>query len=206
MPIWPFSRRRTATAFLGLGSNVGDRLGALAGALADLDATDDIAVETVSAVYETEPVGGPDQDPYLNLVAAVTTERSPRQLLGACQEIERRRGRDRAEELRYGPRTLDIDILLYDDQVIREPDLEVPHPRLTERAFALVPLAEVVPAGTTLPDGHTVTWHLARLAPITGVELHVRLTEGPGTAAEPLLRRPPGPPGATPHLGDRWQR
>lgn len=205
MPRWPFPGRRQRTAFLGLGSNVGDRLATVESAIADLDGHDDITIETVSAVYETEPVGGPEQDPYLNLVAAVTTRLPPRRLLDACHAIEQQHGRDREREQRFGPRTLDIDILLFEDEVVDEPALQIPHPRLTERAFALIPLAEVLPPGATLPDGRTVTWHLARLAPLSGVELHVRLTEGPGTSSEPLNRRPPGPSGAAPRLGERWE-
>lgn len=203
----PFSRRRASTAFLGLGANLGDRLATLRSALEELEAEPALTVEKVSSVYETEPwTGGVsdlaevDQPSYLNLVAGVTTTLRPRELLRLVQRVEAAHGRNRANELRWGPRSLDIDVLLYDDRVVAEPDLVVPHPRLTERAFVLVPLAEVLPPGARLPDGTTVTSHLARLAPVSGVELYVRLQDGPGTATEPLARRPVGPRGAPPYL------
>lgn len=210
MARWPFRRPPQATAFLGLGSNLGDRLATLRGALEALDRHQDIAVTIVSAVYETEPDSGTrpqldelDQGPFLNLVAGVTTTKRPRELLAAIQAIEAAYGRDRRREQRWGPRTLDIDLLLYDKEVIDEPGLVVPHPRLTERPFVLVPLAEVLPPGATLPDGVSLSRHLARLAPIRGVEFHVRLTEGPGTPADPLHRRPAGPFGGPPRLGQQ---
>lgn len=197
--------RREVTAFLGLGSNVGDRLANLEAALRDLDADEETAVEEISGVYETEPVGGVEQPDFLNLVARVATRRRPRELLDLCHEVEAAHGRDRSREPRHGPRTLDVDILLYGDERVDEPDLEVPHPRLTERAFVLVPLAELLPPGAALPDGRSVASHLAGLAPIRGVRPHVRLAEGPGTGAEPLRRRPVGPPGGAPRLGERWE-
>lgn len=208
-PFWqPFRRRRPATACLGLGSNVGDRLATLRAALHDLHVHDKVVVDMVSTVYETAPVSedgvepaNATQEPYLNLVAVVTTGLAPQELLQLAHAIEAEHGRDRAREPRWGPRTLDIDILLYEDLTLDGPDLILPHPRLTERAFVLVPLAEVLPPGTRLPDGATLTSHLARLAPITGVEPYVRLVEGPGTAAEPLTHRPPGPIGGSPRLG-----
>jgi 2-amino-4-hydroxy-6-hydroxymethyldihydropteridine diphosphokinase len=126
-------------AFLGLGSNLGDRaahLRAAVSAVPDLVAT--------SPVYETEPVGGPDgQGAYLNLVVELRTERSPRALLDAAQALERAAGRVR--EVRWGPRTLDVDVLWIDGVVVDEPDLEVPHPRLWERRFVLAPLADLAP-------------------------------------------------------------
>lgn len=197
-------------AFLGLGSNVGDRLEHLRRALDLLEADADTTVEAVSAVYETEPWTGGDasanerldeQGAYLNAVAYVTTTRTPRELLELAHEIEALRGRDRDREQRWGPRPLDIDVLLFEHETIDRPDLTVPHPRLRERAFVLVPLAEVLPPGATLPDGTRVSALLADLAPIEGIELHVRLTEGPGSQADPLTRRPPGPPGGPPRLG-----
>jgi 2-amino-4-hydroxy-6-hydroxymethyldihydropteridine diphosphokinase len=126
-------------AFLGLGSNLGDRaahLRAAVSAVPDLVAT--------SPVYETEPVGGPDgQGAYLNLVVELRTERSPRALLDAAHALERAAGRVR--EVRWGPRTLDVDVLWIDGVVVDEPDLEVPHPRLWERRFVLAPLADLAP-------------------------------------------------------------
>jgi 2-amino-4-hydroxy-6-hydroxymethyldihydropteridine diphosphokinase len=126
-------------AFLGLGSNLGDRRQYLRDAVAGLP-----DVVAVSPVYETDPVGGPEgQDPYLNLVVELDTEKSPRELLGAAQAAEAAALRVRRE--RWGPRTLDVDVLLVGDLVVDEPDLVVPHPRLWQRAFVLVPLADLAP-------------------------------------------------------------
>lgn len=155
-------------AFLGLGSNIDDRLDYLQGAVDALHAHRKIRVDAVSSVYETEPVGGPEQGPYLNVVARVATRLSPRRLLAAGAEIEQALGRERTE--RWGPRTIDIDILLYGDKVIRRRRLQVPHPRLAERPFALVPLLEVAP-GKHLPDGRSVASILGSLAPIEGVTM-----------------------------------
>lgn len=207
MPLWPFRRRRESTAFLGLGTNVGERLDTIRSALVDLDEHGEIVVEEVSGIYETAPVvdeeAPADQPPYLNCAVRVTTTLDPGALKRATQEIEAVHGRDRTREERWGPRTLDIDLLLYEHETVDDPDLVIPHPRMTERAFVLVPLAEVMPPGATLPDGTSLASHLAKLAPITGVELHVRLMEGPGSTSELLTRRPPGPPGGAPRLGER---
>ncbi|MDP8931570.1 MAG: 2-amino-4-hydroxy-6-hydroxymethyldihydropteridine diphosphokinase [Actinomycetota bacterium] len=206
-PFWqPFRRRRPATAFLGLGSNVGDRLATLRVALRDLHEHDKVVVEAVSTVYETAPVMEDRiefddvQEPYLNLVAGVTTSLRPRALLEVAHAVEAVHGRDREREPRWGPRTLDIDILLYEDLTLDEVDLTIPHPRLTDRAFVLVPLTEVLPPGARLPNGSTIMSHLARLAPVTRVDPYVRLVEGPGTGAEPLAHRPMGPIGGPPRL------
>ena len=123
-------------AYLGLGSNLGDRLGHLRAAVAGLP-----DVVAVSAVYESAPVGGPPQDEYLNAVAALDTQLSPRQILDVARDLESQAGRVRT--VRWGPRTLDVDILLVDDLVVDEPDLIVPHPRIEERAFVLAPLADL---------------------------------------------------------------
>ena len=131
-----------STVYLGLGSNLGDRLGNLAAGLKSL-APAGLAVEAVSSVWETEPVGGPPQPPYLNGAARLRTRLSPRAVLEAVQAAEVAAGRRRT--LRYGPRPLDLDILLFDDAVIAEPDLAIPHPRLAERRFVLAPLAEIAP-------------------------------------------------------------
>lgn len=126
-------------AFLGLGSNLGDRWAHLRQAVASLP-----DVVTVSPVYETEPVGGPEgQPPYLNLVVELATERSPRELLDVARELESAAARVRAEH--HGPRTLDVDVLLVGDLVVDEPDLVVPHPRMYERRFVLAPLADLAP-------------------------------------------------------------
>jgi 2-amino-4-hydroxy-6-hydroxymethyldihydropteridine diphosphokinase len=126
-------------AFVGLGSNLGDRWKHLRDCVAALP-----DVVAVSRVYESDPVGGPaGQGDYLNLVVELETERSPRDLLGVAQAAEAAAHRVRSE--RWGPRTLDVDILLVGDQVMNEPDLIVPHPRLWERAFVVVPLADLAP-------------------------------------------------------------
>jgi len=129
----------TVRAFLGLGSNVGDRWQYLTDAVARLP-----DVVRISPVYETDPVGGPDgQSPYLNLVVELSTDRSPRQLLEEAQAAEASAGRERT--VRFGPRTLDVDVLLVGDQVVNDSDLIIPHPRMWERAFVLVPLRDLAP-------------------------------------------------------------
>ncbi len=132
-------------AYLGLGSNLGDRRGTIESALAALEAHPEIAVLSVSRLIETAPQGPPGQGPYLNGAAAIDTALSPRGLLEALQAIEAAHGRDRAREVRWGPRTLDLDLLLYGDIVLDQGDLTVPHPRMHERAFVLAPLAEIAP-------------------------------------------------------------
>jgi 2-amino-4-hydroxy-6-hydroxymethyldihydropteridine diphosphokinase len=164
-------------AFLGLGSNIEDRLGYLQAAVDALDAKPKIRVDTVSSVYETEPVGGPEQGPYLNLVARVATLLSPGALLRAGQSVEQTLGRERLE--RWGPRTIDVDILLYGTRTRRSRALEIPHPRLTQRPFALVPLLEVAP-GMKLPDGRSIASVLASLAPIEGVTMVGSQVRAPG--------------------------
>ncbi len=130
------------TAYLALGSNLGDRLHILRGGRSALHDADGVRVEAASAIYETEPVGGPaGQGPYLNAVLRVETSLSPRQLLALCQQVEERFGRQR--DTRWGARTLDVDILVYGDVVVQAPDLVLPHPRLHERPFVLVPLLDV---------------------------------------------------------------
>lgn len=126
-------------AFLGLGSNLGDRWAYLR------DAVDSLAdVVAVSSVYETDPVGGPSgQDPYLNLVVELDTELTARQLLGVGQRLQAAAERVQAE--RWGPRTLDVDVLWIDGVRVDDPDLQVPHPRMFERRFVLAPLAELAP-------------------------------------------------------------
>jgi 2-amino-4-hydroxy-6-hydroxymethyldihydropteridine diphosphokinase len=138
-------------AFLGLGSNLGDRWANLRGAV---HALPDVVAR--SSIYETEPIGGPDdQGPYLNAVVELSTERTARQLLEAGAAAEAAAGRVRT--VRWGPRTLDVDVLWIDGVTVAEADLVVPHPRLWERAFVLVPLAELAPDVAT-PD------RLARVA------------------------------------------
>lgn len=146
----------TIIAYLGLGGNLGDRLAALAEALALLDATPGMRRVSCSSVYETEPWGVTDQPRFLNLAAAYETTLAPADLLAACKSVEATVGR--TPSFRWGPRLIDVDILLYGDAVVNsaEPDLQIPHPRLRERAFVLVPLAEIAPELAVPPDGVTV--------------------------------------------------
>ncbi len=130
--------RAPRRAYLGLGSNLGDRWATLASAVAGLP-----DVVAVSAVYETEPVGGPPQGSYLNLVAGLRTALTPRELLGVAQALEAEAGRVRT--VRFGPRTLDVDVLWVEGEAVEDSDLVVPHPRLWERRFVLAPLAELAP-------------------------------------------------------------
>jgi 2-amino-4-hydroxy-6-hydroxymethyldihydropteridine diphosphokinase len=131
----------TQRAYVGLGSNLGDRAASLREALAGLAATPGVARVVASAVYETEPVG-PPQRRYLNAVAALDTTLGPAALLARLLELERAAGRRRGAE-RNAPRTLDLDLLLVGDACLDTPELVLPHPRLHERAFVLVPLAEL---------------------------------------------------------------
>jgi 2-amino-4-hydroxy-6-hydroxymethyldihydropteridine diphosphokinase len=127
--------------YLGLGTNLGDRLHNLEAALAALP--EGVHVRGLSRVYETAPWGYLDQPDFLNQVAEVETDLSPLDLLGELKRIEQHQGRQ--QTFRYGPRQIDIDILLYGRQVIDAPGVQIPHPRLAERAFVLVPLAELAP-------------------------------------------------------------
>jgi len=172
---------RDETVFLGLGSNLGDRLDYLQRAVDLLEADDKVHVDAVSTVYETEPIGGPPQDPFLNLAVRIRTRRSPRRLLALCLLIEQRLERVRME--RWGPRTIDLDILLWEGRVVATRALRIPHPRLAERAFALIPLVEVAP-GATMPDGTSIATLIARLAPIEGVTaIGTQVTLGAGRGA-----------------------
>ena len=128
-------------AFLGLGSNLGDRLGLLRRGVELLGAGGDVAA--VSSVYETEPVGGPEQGRFLNLVVELETKDPARRLLERCFELEADAARVRT--VRFGPRTLDADVLYIDGERVANADLVVPHPRMWERRFVLAPLAELAP-------------------------------------------------------------
>lgn len=154
-----------AKVFIALGSNLGDRSLNLTNAREALT-RGVISDPTSSSVYETEPWGPVAQGRYLNQVIGGDTTLSPRTLLSKLLEIERALGRERASEERYGPRTIDLDILLYGDQAVQEADLQIPHPRMIERAFVLVPLAEVAPDVTI--GGVRIADALAQLDP-TGV-------------------------------------
>ena len=131
-------------AYVGLGSNLGDRAAYLLLGLSALSRLPKTHFLRLSPVYETDPVG-PPQPPYLNMVAELETELSPTGLLAEMLRVEKALGRERRE--RWGPRTLDLDLLLYGDLVLEEAGLSVPHPRLHERAFVLVPLLDLLPEG-----------------------------------------------------------
>lgn len=137
-------------AFLGLGSNLGDRLAHLQRAVDLLGIEPGIRVTRSSRIWETDPVGGPDQPEFLNAVVEVITDLQPHDLLTACNRVEAVLGRTR--DVRWGPRTIDIDILLIDALSIDDDTLTVPHPRLHMRAFALMPLLELTP-DPKLPNG-----------------------------------------------------
>ena len=150
-------------ACIGLGSNVGDRQAHLRAAVDGLRALPRTELLAVSDTIQTEPVGPVPQGPYLNAAALVRTRLAPRELLHALLAIELARGRDRAAEQRWGPRTLDLDLLLYADHVIDEPGLTVPHPRLHQRRFVLGPLAQIA-GGMRIPGrGRTVHELLAAI-------------------------------------------
>ncbi len=149
----------TVSAYLALGSNLGDRLETLRRAVALLDAAEGVEVVRSSRVFETDPVG-PPQPAYLNAVLEIRTELEPRALLDACRAAEAALGRVRGE--RWGPRTLDVDVLTFDARTVDEPDLTIPHPRMHERAFVLVPLRELDP-DPMLPGGRSLA--TLRLAP-----------------------------------------
>jgi 2-amino-4-hydroxy-6-hydroxymethyldihydropteridine diphosphokinase len=134
-----------ARAFVGLGSNLGDRSATLTRAIELLGQREGIEVVAVSAFHETEPVGYLDQPAFLNAAVAIETQLQPEALLVELLSVERELGRTR-EGPRYGPRTVDLDLLLLEGVVIDEPGLTVPHPRLHERAFALAPLVELDPS------------------------------------------------------------
>ena len=134
-----------STAHIGIGANLGERRRTVAAALADIAAVNGIEVLAVSPLVETDPVGGPGQPTFLNGAATVRTVLPPRRLLEALHGIEAAHGRDRRREQRWGPRTLDLDLLLYGDLVVTEEGLTVPHPRLHERSFVLHPLAIIAP-------------------------------------------------------------
>lgn len=150
-----------SSAFIGLGSNLGDREASLRRALAALAAEPDVELVAVSAFRETDPVGYADQPRFLNAAAEIETTLSPRELLERLLAIERSLGRTRAGP-RFGPRTIDLDLLVHGDEVVDEPGLAVPHARLCERRFALEPLAELAP-GLVVPGRGSVEELLSRL-------------------------------------------
>jgi 2-amino-4-hydroxy-6-hydroxymethyldihydropteridine diphosphokinase len=150
----------SATAFVGIGSNLGDREAHLRRAIELLSAEEGIQVAAVSTIRETEPVGPVEQGRFLNGAVRVETDLSPRELLERLLGIEEQMGRVRRE--RFGPRTIDLDLLVYGDETVDDPGVTVPHPRLQERRFALEPLAELDP-GLTIPGLGPISALLAGL-------------------------------------------
>ena len=142
-------------AFVGLGSNLGEREATLREALTRLGELDGVAVVAVSSFRETDPVGNVDQPRFVNGAAEIVTNLGPRELLDRLLEVERSLGRDRSREERWGPRTVDLDLLLYGDETVGEVGLEIPHPRLSERPFVLEPLLELDPE-LRLPNGRAL--------------------------------------------------
>jgi len=172
-------------AYIGLGSNLGDPRAQVEEGIDELAALDGDHLLARSWLYATAPVGPIDQPDYVNAVVALQTRRSPVDLLGVLQAIERRHGRRRDGE-RWGPRTLDLDILLYGRRAVTVPGLILPHPQIRHRAFVLVPLADIAPLDLAVP-GQGALGELLRACPMQGV---ARLAEPPaaigGRPAPPL--------------------
>ena len=159
----PFKPPKESTiAYIGLGANLGERQRTIAAALRRIDEDERTSLLDSTVPIETDPVGYTDQPRFFNAAASLATTRSPRELLDLLLEIERDLGRIRGEGPRYGPRTIDLDLLLYGDEMIDEDALEVPHPRLHERRFVLEPLAELDP-GLVVPGRGPVSALLAEL-------------------------------------------
>ncbi|MCU0607162.1 MAG: 2-amino-4-hydroxy-6-hydroxymethyldihydropteridine diphosphokinase [Candidatus Edwardsbacteria bacterium] len=155
------ARRPGERVFVGLGSNLGNRLGNLRGALAAISEIPGLSVAAVSPLYETEPVGNRDQPQFVNAVIEVDCRLSPAELLAALQRIERRMGR--VNPVKWGPRVIDLDLLYYGERVLRAEGLVLPHPEAARRAFVLEPLAGIAPGFTDPVERRTVRELLARL-------------------------------------------
>ncbi|NYF26441.1 2-amino-4-hydroxy-6-hydroxymethyldihydropteridine diphosphokinase [Sporosarcina sp. JAI121] len=144
-------------AYVSIGSNIGDRLRHLTEAVRGLHFHEGITVTSVSSVYETAPVGFTEQADFLNMVLCVETDLAAQHLLEVCQKIEH--GLGRVRDIRWGPRTADLDVLLYNNDNIITENLIVPHPRMHERAFVLVPLLEIAPLmADPMPDEGVLLW------------------------------------------------
>ncbi|MFO7818877.1 MAG: 2-amino-4-hydroxy-6-hydroxymethyldihydropteridine diphosphokinase [Halanaerobacter sp.] len=147
-------------AYLGLGTNLGEREENLRRAVKLLNASSRLEIIKVSSLYETEPWGYEEQNDFLNLCLTLETSLSPHQLLEKCQTVEEKLGRKRKE--RWGPRVIDVDILLYDDLELEDSDLIVPHPRMQERAFVLIPLQELEP--DLMVQGNSIADYLEKVS------------------------------------------
>lgn len=149
--------------FIGLGANVGEREANIRRALSLIEEDGAGEIVRVSGLIETDPLGGPPGQPaYLNGAAELETDLAPEDLLGAMKDVERRVGR--VERERWGPREIDLDILLYDDLVVKSENLEIPHPRMLDRAFVLRPLAEIAPEVTHPLSGRSIARHAAKFS------------------------------------------
>jgi 2-amino-4-hydroxy-6-hydroxymethyldihydropteridine diphosphokinase len=162
-----------STVYLGLGSNLGDRRQNLARAL-DL-ISQHVEIVKLSSVYETEPVGYTRQPLFLNAVCCISTKESPEKLLTLFKEIETDMGR--VPSFTNAPRVIDIDILFYDDKTISTPELTIPHPRITERAFVLVPMLEIAPELTHPENGNTIRELADRLGNVSGITISAEAEE-----------------------------
>ena len=206
-----------ALTFLSLGANVGDALETLTAAVYALDDVDGFAVEEVSGVYETAPWPPPDdprhvpQDPYLNLVVRGRTNLTPHELLAETQLLETAFGRDRASEQRWGPRPLDVDLLLVGDEVVDTGDLQLPAPAPDRARVRAGAAARGVARRHAARRARASPSALAALAPIEGIELVVRLDEVPTATSRPVRAPPPhrrasSAPASTPTRGQRGDR
>ena len=158
-----------ATAYIGLGSNIGEREYNLKIAVKLLGETGGVVVTNVSSIYETTPIGYLNQPDFLNAVIQLDTTLDPKDLLRATKQIEKKEKRQRG--VHWGPRTIDLDILLYDDLELEDSELRLPHPEARERAFVLVPLVEIAPE-LTYPGGKKARDYLLALGKISGVSLY----------------------------------
>lgn len=156
-------------AYLGLGSNLGDRVNYLKRSLELLSSRPEVKIAALSSLYETEPVGGPAQGPFLNACAVILVELTPVRLLQEMLSIEERLGRVRKKK--WGPRVIDLDLLAYEGITMNTPILKLPHPLLAERDFVLIPLGEIAPSLPVLSCGKTVGNLLASRKPAEGVKL-----------------------------------
>ncbi|MBU9710488.1 2-amino-4-hydroxy-6-hydroxymethyldihydropteridine diphosphokinase [Evansella tamaricis] len=158
--------KKKNTVYLSLGSNIGDRHQHLMDAIEQIKLLPGCTVEKLSSVYETDPVGFADQTPFLNMVIKIETSLQPEELLNSTQKIEEYGGRTKT--IRWGPRTIDLDILLYNNENIKLKHLEVPHPRMFKRGFVLIPLKEIEP-NLIFSDGKPIERYIEELSEKEGV-------------------------------------